>query len=284
MRAIRFATACAVAWSLQAGVAFAMEDWLDRLSGPGRFHGVFISYRFLCMTNTSDQANFGTLAGVPRDTERAETVLTFIKPWDRTVFPFRPIPAAVPVPSGVVQPAALHTYRRQQAAHDCLEDQRLRGYFAVAINRYWSYQNHLVVEPEKRAVHIDGLDFSYVHRLNRAVEVSGMVSVNRLVSATKDGVEPGFRTLTNRWAVTPSLLLSPFAVASDGPRVRWLKISVGAMMFFDQFVATDFCNQGRGATCTDPTWRSSRKGKFNEFIPHIGIVIDLSVASRRMLQ
>ena len=51
MRTVRLFTAFALACWLQAGVASAAADWLDKLSGPGPFAGVHFGYRFQCLSN-----------------------------------------------------------------------------------------------------------------------------------------------------------------------------------------------------------------------------------------
>ena len=262
MRITRFIILFGIAWTMQAGVCLAVDDWLDKLSGPGPFNGPFIGYRFMCATNFADQENFGRLSA----NETSEGHVTWLKPWDRTatIVPRRAPDELTALSSP--DAATLRRYREGTADVDCKRDQRLRGYLILTLRRYTTDKNELVIgDADTRKVTIKAFDVGYVNRLNGALDVNVAIGFNRFSG-------PAFASF-NRYSGTYALEFAPFAVASDDPRAHAVKVTVGGKMFYGEFTAADFCNPEK-AKCANTTWRSN--GHY-ELVPTIGLILDTSV-------
>ena len=276
MKGIRFAVACAIAWVLQGSISFAMEDWLDKLSGPGKFREEFIGYRFLCLSHSVDQTDFGRVidsrSNMPFVEGEGEVLATWLTPVDRTA---TVVPAGAPdlLKPAVTTPEALRAYRKQAAAIDCKRDQRLRGYAIVSVRRAVTDNNDLVAgTDDAKHVTIKGFDVGYVSRLTGAIDIGLAIGLNRFSG-------PAFGSF-NKASITTSLDFAPFAISSDDPRAHFVKLTVGGKMFLGGFEASDFCKPevaralNPAASCANTTWRSY--GSY-EVVPTIGVILDPSV-------
>ena len=277
MKAIRFVVVFAVAWCMQAGMSFAMEDWLDKLSGPGPFRGHGVGYRFLCVSNAADQEDFrmvsltGPTTGTPF-VEKESTLVTWLGPHERSAFVIpRKLPDKVPSPATPPNPASLREYRKMVAEVDCKSDLRLRGYASVTGLFNQSYKNNLFpADPDNGRYRVRILDLSvgYTVRLNRALDVGASFGLSRFSGKVFD---PFYRH-----SLTPiSLEFSPLAVPRDGERVRAIKVGVAATTFFPGFEASDFCDRGPAACAGIREFKSSV-----ELIPRVYVVVDLSLFSK----
>jgi hypothetical protein len=263
-RAFRFAIAFGVAWCLQAGVSYAEMDWLDRLSGPGPFRGVFVDYRFLCVSNKADQTDFRALNTVSDTRDTSGAVLTWLTPIDRTALPWiwpRHLPPPVPAP-GPLNATRLDEYRRKVAEVDCKSDQRIRGYLIATYRHDGSTENRIV--PNNSKVRIDGWSLGYVYRMGGAFALSESFGLNRFYG-------PAFAPFY-RASVTPLLEFFPLATASDAPFSHSLRFVMGATMFLKGFDTSDFCNRA-GFACQ----RATPFHTSYELVPRFGIVIDPSL-------
>ena len=278
MRSIRFAVACWIAWSLQGGVSFAMEDWLDKLSGPGKFREEFIGYRFVCLSHSRDQTDFGKVPVIDSRTNmpfveaEGEVHVTWLTPLDRTA---TIVWARAPelVKPDVTTPDTLKAYRKRAAAIDCKRDQRLRGYAIVTLHRAVTDNNDLVAgTDDAKNVIIKGFDVGYVSRLSGAIDIGLAIGYNHFSG-------PAFGSF-NKASITTSLDFAPFAIASDDPRAHLVKLTVGGKMFLGGFEASDFCKPevaralNPAASCANTTWRSY--GSY-EIVPTIGVILDPSL-------
>ena len=263
MRISRFIILFGIAWTMQAGVCLAVDDWLDKLSGPGPFkNGLYVGYRFMCATNSQDEDNFGRL--LPNETSKP--YVTWLAPWDRTA---TVVPRSAPTllaPPVSPDAAALQRYRENSAHIDCKRDQRVRGYLILTLRRWTTDRNELVIgDPDTRRVTIKAVDLGYVNRLNGALDVNVAVGLNHFSG-------PAFGSF-DRVSGNYSLEFAPLAVTSDGPRAHAFKIIVGGRMFYGEFTAADFCTAGK-ASCANTTWRSN--GHY-ELVPTVGLILDTSV-------
>jgi hypothetical protein len=184
-------------------VSAISADWLDRLSGPGRFWEVSIDYRFLCKAQDAPH-------------------VTWLGVTDRTSF----LPIAVPrvVPSST-DPAATANY-------NCKLDQHVRRY-AIATYRFArSYENNVL---PGSTVNMNGADAGYYFRVHRALDIGSSAGLNWFVGQDFDR----FHSVT----LTPTIEFSPLAIKHDGPKAHAIKLTLGATAYLQQFNATDFCGK-----------------------------------------
>ena len=234
-RAIRCIIAFGIIWSLQAGVAFAENDWWDHASGPGPFWGLFIDYRFACVAK-----------------EDTGTHLVWLKPTDRTALPTlwtRRVPDR-----DQRTPAAL-------ASSDCKRDQNVRGYliwterlnFNVGGNRLVPDDDDPRCTPavdcdNLRPVRIWSQEIGYMERLPRGFAVGAVAGINRFAGSA---FEPFYRA-----SLVPTIEWDPFA-RGDNPNGHWLKIIVGTpTVIFKGFTTSDFCNRPGFACQILKPWKS----------------------------
>jgi hypothetical protein len=255
MKATRVCVVFALAWCLQTGTSYAVEDWLDHLSGPGRFWGFSVPYRFLCLSKASGQENFRKL-GLPGDgvappaggvtlspeavevlREGDRTFVTWMSPLEQAagIFPSHP-PDAIDVPTPLTRESAA-AYRRGKARYDCQIDQRVHSYLSVSPGFYWSKKNRLFPADPKNSLYrvwIWHADLEYVYRLNRYFDVNAGIGFNRFSGDV-------FSSFT-RVSLTPiAIHFAPFGKRDD-QLARALRVGVGITSFVGGFDATDFCN------------------------------------------
>ena len=263
--------AFAIAWTAQAGVSFAEANWWDHLSGPGPFKELFVGYRFLCVSSSVTQQGFPETRVLVNDRtkdlesyeEQPDVLFTKLLPWERTA---SLIPRhAPPVPrfdSDAIRTFAdVRQYRKRAAAADCKRDERLLGYVRANARFAVSVQNDLVAGDSP--VHVWGFDLAYVDRIKGPFDISYAVGFNHFFG-------PSFESF-DRISVSPSLEYAPFATHGGGPRAHALRVIAGTMTFLKGFKASDFCNRNE-ARCLTPRWRTGV-----ELIPHIAVVVDLSM-------
>ena len=253
MKTARVCVALAVAWCMQVGVAHAYVDFWDRLSGPGPFVGFVIPYRFLCVSQGSDQARFRQPPGA--STQPDETFATWIGPFDAAS---NFIPVRTP-PSGAAN-------AREQARLDCLHDERLRGYSILTTTFFGSTSNRLFPsDPDnsRYGVRITHVEWAYAIRLHDTLDVSAAVGFSRFSGEVFD---PFWRP-----SLTPIVVrFAPLAFKWPNQKGRSLKIALGLVTHFDGFDAADFCNID-AVTCAnvDTSFRSNR-----ERILRVGVEIN----------
>ena len=280
MRAIRLVLACVIAWGMQAGVSFAENDWWDHWSGPGPFRGLFVTYRYLCLSNTSDDPDFRkTIAD-----EKPQVRHTLLSPIDRTASwlgAFSKTPKFNDVlraqteqeqrtatTEDRLKEARLKEARlKAQAIVDCKSDEKVRGYLFATYRRAVSIHNDLVaVTPDLRTngqVHVHGVDVGYVDRFSRSFDVSLAFGYYNISGRAFDSFQ--------RPSFSPLLEYSPLAGVVEGEKGHIVKFIVGGTYWFKELNAQQFCNRPI-ATCKDPTWHAGP-----EFIPRIGFLFDFSI-------
>jgi hypothetical protein len=251
MRMMRFAIAFGIAWGMQSGVSFAEADWLDRLSGPGPHWGVFADYRFGCFSSPALPATTGT-------------AFTFLKPWDRTAFPWFAINPAPQVQPNPRDPKAV-------AAYNCKRDV-LHDYLIVSYRFDQSYSNEVVPrnsDGDKALVRINGFEVGHVHRLKPGLALRDTVGMNRFSG----------KQFTTFWkeSNTIALELAPYAVSVNPAddvqvsRAYRVKVIFGATILYGDFEASAFCNR----TDTNPQCTRVSPHHYGvEVIPKFSFVID----------
>lgn len=246
-RAIRCTVAFAVAWSLQAGVSFASADYLDHLSGPGPFGGFDYSYRFLCMTNTGDQPDFGTIKDATGTTiaERAENVNVRLRFGEHGSIPllwsrFDVMPPDVKPEDRTADTQAAR--RRELAKYFCHNDQYIRAYLAATYRHngndkhsaFFSFFNLLKGDTDKSPVQIETFEVGYVRRVG-PFDFGETFGLNYLHGA-------GFSSFW-RASATPAVGFSPFAILSEGRAARSVTFWIAGHTFFQGFDSSDFCRK-----------------------------------------
>ncbi|HLG57847.1 MAG TPA: hypothetical protein VI485_21055 [Vicinamibacterales bacterium] len=250
MRAARVFVAFAVIWSMQLGVSYALEDFLDKLSGPGPFWGFSLPYRFVCFSRSNDQTDFRTVPALAAfDTNPqtdSKTFVTWMTPTQQAagVFPSS-IPTPVPTPGpGTLTQSQQSGYRREQARRDCYIDQRVNSYVTLTPGFYRSFKNRLFPADPKNddyKVTILRLDAIYTFRLNRVVDIGAGVGVGRFSGEV-------FNSFT-RASVTPIYVyFAPLAFRGDNQVSRALRFGIGLSTYIGDFTASDFCNKS-GVSC-----------------------------------
>jgi hypothetical protein len=259
MKAARFGVAFAVAWCMQMGTSYALEDWLDKLSGPGPFWGLSLPYRFVCFSKANDQTDFRTipqLAALDMDADRA--FVTWMTPTQQAAGVF---PSTIPKPVPTLAPGTLTAtqqlaYRRAQAQRDCYIDQRVHSYVTLSPGFYRSLKNRLFPADPKNddyRVTILHLDATYTFRLNRVVDIGAGVGVSRFSGEVFDPF--------TRASLTPIYFyFSPIAFRGDSQISRALRFGVGLSTYVGDFTASDFCNKS-GVSCAgiDASFMSERE-------------------------
>jgi hypothetical protein len=248
MKAARLGVVFAVAWCMQMGTAHAAEDWLDKLSGPGRFWGLSLPYRFVCFSRASAQSDFRTFALPPAGQpltaearalagEAEKTYVTWMSPIEQAagVFPSRH--RSEPVPPSARDATTLPAYRVDEARYDCSIDQRVHSYFSLSPGIYWSTRNRLFPDDPKNGkyrVWILHADLEYVYRLNRYFDINAGIGLNRF----SGDVFSSF----SRVSLAPiGIHFAPFGKRDD-QLARSLRLGVGITSFVGGFDASDFCN------------------------------------------
>jgi hypothetical protein len=237
MRIMRVIVISAFVFGLQGGVAVAAVDWLDKLSGPGPFRGLYKTYRFFCVSKISNQPNFGRVLNPGGPT-------TFVQETDKVVHTWLlPIDAA----SGIInwkplaaEPSITATNRESVARSDCHADRRVTAYADVTLGRYWSLENALFShddpEADRHQVRVFDLRWSYTARVHPAVDIGAGLGFDWF-----SGDE--FETFS-RLAVTPlHVRYSPFASLGDNVKYRIFRVEVGLSTFNKGFDQDDFCNR-----------------------------------------
>jgi hypothetical protein len=258
MRAKRVALACLIAWGLQSGVSFAENDWWDKWSGPGPFRGLFVTYRYLCLSDTSN------------DPENPQVRYTWLRLTDRTASllgAFSKSPMLQDVLAAQTREGKAQDPVKAQAIVDCKSDKKVRSYLFATYRRAVSIHNDLVaVTPDlktNREVHVQGVDLGYVDRFSRSFDMSLAVGYYHISGKAFDSFyRPSFTSL---------LEYSPLAGVVEGEKGHIVKFIVGGTYWFKELKAQQFCNRPI-ATCTDPAWHAGP-----EFIPHIGFLFDFSL-------
>jgi hypothetical protein len=269
MRAARLLGMLACVWFLQTGVASAHYDWLDRLSGPGPFHGIDIQYRFLCVADSPPiPAIVGTL-GIPAESRRAVTLGLFDQ--GAGVIPFN-APRRRPDAGALRANATLNEvrdYRAQYVEASCERDTNVRGYLALKWGPYKSSENLLF--PRNEDAEIYQVRFVQTAlkggwRLWRAVDAVGSLGINRF---TGDAFDSFWRP-----SVMAGFALYPVATVVDSQLARAFMVEVGAQSFLSGFEASDFCQPDR----LPELGCRGLKRDFAvgvEVNPHIGVTVDL---------
>jgi hypothetical protein len=283
MRAVRFMLAVAIAWGAQAGVSFAEANWWDHLSGPGPFVGVFADYRFLCISDSSNQKTFRRVTvsdAPPAEPETGETEFTWLSVRDRTAGPW--VWKRTPEPDVAVLDSytseSLRNYRKQQAAVDCKNDQNVRSYMFAGARFDWAYKNNLVPSNDDplcaqsqqsrdncdtlRPVRVFTYEVGYVFRLAHGFGIGDTVELHQFWG-------PAFRTFY-RGSVTPLIEFAPYAAKGrTGPQAYKVRITAGASFFPRGFDSTDFCNRTTVSCAPIKAWKST-----TEVVPRIAIVFE----------
>jgi hypothetical protein len=261
--AIRCIVAFAIAWSLQIGVSFAEDDYLDRASGPGPFKGMYLHYRFLC---------------VSRDDTQPNPDFVLLTPWERTA-------SALNLPVALIHKYTPGSNYNGEAAlnatdargHCRADDKNVRGYFELTYRRAASQENDLV-GPQSQ-VHIASYEIAYIDRFTRPLAFSIGTGLNWFDARATPWFRPWdseddksleFKSF-RRISITPSLIFSPLATAGNGPRAHLIRVQAGATIFVRGFHAQDFCNGT--ARCLDPTWETHGA----DVIPMVRAIIDGSL-------
>lgn len=268
MNARRWFAAFAVAWCTQLGTSYGFDfDWLDKLSGPGPFSGLYVSYRFMCLSKSSDQlpVDLESLEANPtRRTALVEgfrrlrgtrdmTHVTWQKPLARSsgLLPIQRLPQTPRFLSAssdedaqdkAKQDAAIdgviQAYLRDAPAFNCLNDRQLRNYLTFGVAYIRSKENNLFPDDPESAFHAVGMtqvEMGLGTRLHRAFDIMSSVGVARFSGTA-------FNDFT-RLTITPvSFDFAPLAFVKDDHRHRAVKLSLGWTMFFGGFSAADFCN------------------------------------------
>lgn len=257
MKAIRLSVAFAIAWSVQGGVSYAAADWLDRLSGPGKFWGIVGSYRFLCVSKSQDQDNFNVR--FPGTQEPQRTLVSWLSPIHRGS---GILPVITPEEATSTDVRA----RQQQTAdYNCAFDRRLRGYATTTVGWYWSKTNNLFPQdPDNDLYQVKIFRWTgdYAVRLHPALDVGAGAGLGRFSGDAFDSF--------SRWFVTPlSIEFSPAALIADTQKHR--AVGVGfALTWFGDFDEQDFCT---GANCAGIRNFTSRR----EIVPRFFVTFDWAV-------
>jgi hypothetical protein len=251
MKAARLCVAFAIAWSMQMGTSYALEDWLDKLSGPGPFWGLSVPYRFVCFSKSNDQTDFRRVPAVAAfDTDPLtdnQTFVTWMTPSQQAagIVPWT-IPKAVTAPAAaaILSAQEQRTYRENQAHRDCYIDQRVNSYVTLSPGFYRSFKNRLFPADPKNddyRVTILRLDAMYTFRLNRVVDIAAGVGVGRFSGEV-------FNSFT-RASLTPIYVyFAPIAFHRDSQISRALRFGIGLSTYVGDFSASDFCNKS-GVSC-----------------------------------
>ncbi len=293
MRMMRFVIAFGIAWGMQAGVSFAEADWLDRLSGPGPFGGFNYSYRFLCMTTTGDQPDFGAVPDATKNNiaeipEKANRRLKFGQHgsipllWSREEKTdeekkssgptLNNVPAEEPAKARALEAykQALNAYRREQATYFCHNDQYIRAYLAATYrhngnDKHSAYRAlfNLFNGRDKSRVQIETLEVGYVRRVG-PFDLSETFGINYFHG-------PGFKRFW-RGSATPAVGFSPFAILSDRPAARFATFWISGHTFFDGFDSSDFCRNEQTACEGITPFNTS-----TEIVPRFSLVLNPSV-------
>lgn len=237
MRLTRLLALVGIAWWMQTGTSYA-ADWLDKLSGPGPFWGLSLHYRFACIS--SPPAN--------------EKIVTWLSPVNRSsgILP-------------IVSPASRGNSAEAAAAFNCSWDQEVHSYLTANIGFRQSFQNELFPgDPHNDLYRVRILDMgvTYAYRVSSAVDLSVTASLNRF---TGDAFDPLYRA-----AITPGVVIAPFAFTSNTQRSRAFGIGAGWTMFSPGFDAADFCNRPSVSCAGINTRFKSRM----ELIPQITVFLD----------
>jgi hypothetical protein len=250
MRMLRFVIAFGIAWGMQAGVSFAEDDWLDRLSGPGAFWGTWLDYRFACFSSPN-------VAGT------TETVFTFLKPSDRTaVMWWRPIKLGQ-------RPDFTNTANRKAAAaYECKRDVP-HDFLIVSYRFNQSYSNEVVPrnnDGEEARVRINGFEVGHVRRLKHGWGLRNTVGINRFSGVQFNTFWKGSNTIAFEFA--------PYAAAPAAEqeyRAQRIKFVMGATILYGDFDSSAFCNR----TASNPQCaRVTPRHYGTEVIPKVSFVIN----------
>jgi hypothetical protein len=248
MKAARLCVAFAVAWCMQAGTSYALEDWLDKLSGPGRFWGLSVPYRFVCFSKSTAQDDFRMFAlpaaGSPLTAdalalsgERDKTYVTWMSPLEQAAGIFPSHHRTAPTLPATRNATTLAEYRAAKAQYDCSIDQRVHSYFSVSPGVYWSTKNRLFPADPKNGryrVWILHADVEYVYRLNRYFDINAGIGFNRFSGDV-------FSSFTRVSLAPIGIHFAPFGKRDD-QLARSLRFGVGITSFVGGFDAEDFCN------------------------------------------
>ena len=259
MRLMRVIVLATFVFCLSGGVAFAAVDWLDKLSGPGPFRGLFKTYRFLCVSNTSNQQNFGQVMDASSQ---------FVPETERRVVEWlTPIDAG----AGLVsfkrlerEPALTVANREAVARSGCRADRKVSAYADFTVARYRSLENALFSQDpgaKRHQVRIWDLKWTYALRVHPVVDIGASIGKHWY-----SGDE--FETFSRTEFVPLLVQYSPLASLGDDVRYRIVRFQVAMITFDDGFTERDFCNRN----CTGIDQFSEKR----DYLWRVGIYVDFA--------
>jgi hypothetical protein len=222
-----------VVCTLHATTAFAAADWLDKLSGPGPFHGTYLwlptlTYRFLCVG--------------AKPTETAGKVsnkyfVSWLYPWEGAATSIGISPRESLTPD-----AARNREGGSDAHRSCAGDTSrlavdLKGYVQVRFSSLESVRNDLFGvgnTDERFQVRLESTDLMYFARVHDTLDIGAGLGV-----AVFHG--DAFDTFARLQVIPVEVAFSPLAAFGDDLTYRWVRIVVNTRTFYPHMTQADFC-------------------------------------------